>query len=248
MRKIPEEQHNKEIQENLKHWQNKPVLHKIYSKFYALISAQINTNLKGHIVELGSGIGNLKSHIPQAICTDLFDNPWIDQVESAYKLSFANASVSHLILFDVFHHLQFPGTAFKEFKRVLIPGGRIIIFDPAISLLGFLVYGLFHHEPIKLFKKIPWHSPSDDKLDKYYAAQGNASSVFYKKIYLQHLHDWKIISKKKYAALSYVTSGGYSKKQLYKNSQLSFMFKLDRILDVFPALFATRLLVVLEKK
>jgi SAM-dependent methyltransferase len=248
MQNIPEEQHNIEIQENLNHWQNKPVLQKIYSQFYQLISSQIDLSLNGRIVELGSGIGNLKTYVPQAICTDLFDNPWIDQVENAYKMSFEDASVSHLILFDVFHHLQYPGTAFNEFKRVLMPGGRVIIFDPAISFFGLFIYGLFHHEPIRLLKKIQWDYPEDGKLDEYYAAQGNASRVFYRKKYSRNLRDWRLISKKKMAALSYVASGGYSKKQMYKDSQLPFMFRLDKILDIFPALFATRLLAVLEKK
>ena len=51
-------------------------------------------------MELGSGIGNIKSVIDSAICTDIFDNPWIDQVENAYRLSFLDNEVSNIILFD----------------------------------------------------------------------------------------------------------------------------------------------------
>jgi len=95
---IPEEQHNIEIHENLQSWNNKPILRKVYQKFYKLIKTGVDENLGGKIVELGSGIGNLKSIIPEAICTDLFENPWLDQVENAYNLSFDDNSVSNLIL------------------------------------------------------------------------------------------------------------------------------------------------------
>ena len=71
----------------------------------------------GSVVELGSGIGNIKEVIPKCLCTDLFPNPWLDYVENAYALSFGSASVSNLILFDVFHHLKYPGTALQEFHR-----------------------------------------------------------------------------------------------------------------------------------
>ncbi len=129
-------QHNIEIQRNLDCWKQKPILREIYQRFYILIAKYLNRSINGEIIELGSGIGNIKMIIPDAICTDIFKNPWIDRVENAYQLSFADGSISNLILFDVFHHLEFPGTALNEFHRVLQPSGRIIIFDPYISLTG----------------------------------------------------------------------------------------------------------------
>jgi hypothetical protein len=60
--------------------------------------------------------------------------------------------------------------------------------------------------------------------------------------------DWKVVEKKKYSALSYVLSGGYSKPQLFPSSRLETIRKAESLLDRMPALFSTRLLVVLEKK
>jgi len=244
---LPETHHNIEIQENLNSWNKKPVLQKIYLEFYKLIASQLNYNIDGKIVELGSGIGNMKMVIPEVICTDIFANPWIDQVENAYNLTFENESVSNLILFDVFHHLEFPGTALNEFKRVLKKEGRIIIFEPAMGLLGILVYGLFHHEPIGLRKKINWFA--DEKSNKdYYAAQGNANRIFCSSRYRDLLNNWEVVQIKKYSALSYILSGGYSKRQVYPDNLFNFMKVLDKILDFFPLLFATRLMVVITKK
>src|SRR5680860_408579 len=212
------EQHNIEIKRNLEAWNKKPLLREIYSGFYSSILKWIRKDLHGETVELGSGIGNFKRVYLNCITTDIFPNPWIDKVESAYSLSFENNSVSNLIMFDVFHHLAFPGNALIEAKRVLVKEGRVIIFEPYISVLGVLVYGIFHHEPIVLFKPINWINVLNQNLDeKYYAAQGNATRIFrrHSKFKEEILKDWNIIYNKKYSALSYVLSGGFSKPSLF---------------------------------
>src|SRR5437773_10537755 len=111
---MPLVQHQTEIQRNLVAWQNKPLLRRLYSKFYERIVALLDTNLSGRIVEIGSGVGNLKSHLPSAVSTDLFPNPWLDVVCDGYELPFVNGSLSHLILFDVFHHLRAPNAFLRE--------------------------------------------------------------------------------------------------------------------------------------
>lgn len=242
--------HNIEIQKNLKCWQSKLVLQKIYQHFYKLIVEYLQKNINGEIVEIGSGIGNLKMVVPNCLSTDIFPNPWIDQVENAYQLSFTDNSVSNLILFDVWHHLEFPGNALQEFHRVLIPGGRVIIFEPDMSLLGFIVYGFFHHEPIGFFKKIKWWASKDFSLNDaaYYAAQGNAARIFRSDKFSKLLLNWEIITTKRISSISYIASGGYSGRKLYPNCFYPLMTFIDRLCDHSPQLFATRLLIVIEKK
>ena len=242
--------HNKEIQLNLKNWNTKPLLQKIYKEFHRQISLWTLSAERGLIVELGSGIGNIKETIPSCLRTDLFSNPWIDQTENAYKLTFQDASVATIILFDVFHHLQYPGTVFEEFKRVLIPGGRVIIFDPCISVMGLITYGLFHHEPIGLNQSIVWNAPtgwSSEKDNAYYAAQGNAYRVFFGSFRNKIIKNWKTLLTKRMSSLTYVLSGGYSKPALYPESCFSFVKAIEKICDFFPSIFAHRLIVVLEK-
>jgi len=251
MNQIPLTQHDIEIQKNRAVWEEKPLLRKIYARFYAEMLVWLREDISGKVVELGSGIGNFKSAYPKAITTDIFPNPWIDQVESAYHLSFTDGTVSNLILFDVFHHLAYPGLALKEWQRVVPKGGRIIIFEPYISLFGLFVFGLLHHEPVAITKKILWLSDYEINLDgKYYAAQGNATRIFGANSHFKNeiQKEWKIIAKKKFSALSYILSGGFSKPALYPESFLSIIRAIERILDWFPILFATRILIVLEKK
>jgi len=59
----PADQHLREIEKNLAAWNRKPLLQEIYSGFYQDIIGRINTSASGLTIELGSGIGNLKSYL-----------------------------------------------------------------------------------------------------------------------------------------------------------------------------------------
>jgi SAM-dependent methyltransferase len=243
------EQHLIEMRYNQAAWRKRPVLRKVYAQFYELIYRAL-APLPGPTVELGSGIGAAKEFIPGCITTDIFPNPWLDQQENAYALTFMDSSVSNLILLDVFHHLTYPGTALREFHRVLRVNGRVIILEPAMSLLGKLIYGLFHHEPLGLLKPISWFAPDgvDPKKIGYYAAQANASKVFLGNQFKGELSSWDILILESFPDIAYVASGGFSKPQFYPSSFLPIIRAFEKILALWPNLFATRLLVVLEKK
>ena len=241
--------HQDFIEKNYEYWNQKPILKILYGDFYRLIATKLSNLPDAKIVELGSGLGNIREFIPNCIRTDLFPNPWIDQIENAYQLSFSDESVSDLILTDVFHHLRYPGTALKALSRVLRKGGRVILLEPCMSALGLLVYGVLHEEPIAVTKEIEWEAPegwSPEQID-YYAAQGNASRIFLGRKFRHKLGDWQTIKTQRLSAIAYAASGGFSKPQLYPTSALPLIRKLEKVLDLFPLLFATRLLVILEK-
>ncbi len=241
--------HNREILVNIENWKRKPLLRKVYRGFHEEIANHLTECSSGSVVELGSGVADITEVIPHCIRTDLFPNPWIDHVENAYELSFKEQSVSNLILFDVFHHLRYPGAAMNEFRRVLAPRGRVIIFEPEISLLGWIVYGLLHKEPIGFREQIQWDAPASwnpTDID-YYAAQGNAMRIFLRQEIDVGTFGWNIIIVKHLCSTAYVASGGYSKPQLYPTRALPIMQKLDQVLDCMPRVFSTRLVVVLEE-
>ncbi len=247
-------QHNREIHENRAAWERKPVLRRIYRGFYEEIAAALPRDVPGLTVELGSGMGNIKEVLPECITTDLFPNPWLDRVENAYALSFADHSVARLILFDVWHHLQYPGAALREFRRVLAPGGVVVLFEPAAGLLGRIVYGLFHHEPLGLSLPIDWEIPAefDPAKQTYYAAQGNCWRLVRHfaplpaEVRPAALRDWKFTKIKYYPALSYLLSGGFRGPQLYPDAALPALQALEKFLAPLPILSAARMLAVLR--
>jgi SAM-dependent methyltransferase len=243
------DKHDEEIDANQQHWDAKPLLRTIYRCFHEQIADCLTRRVKGSVVELGSGIGNIKEVIPDCVRTDLFPRPWLDRTENAYALKYSSGSLSNIILFDVFHHLEYPGTALKEFLRVLSPGGRVLIFDPCLSLLGLLVYGVFHPEAVSLFKPLQWLAPPDwsPKGQCYYASSSQAARLFLMTKYRPLLSQWRIHSIRRWTALEYVLSGGYSRPQLYPTRALPLLHRISQFMDSCPALFATRMLVVLEK-
>lgn len=242
------EQHTHEIHRNREAWRRKPLLREVYRDFHRLIDSRLCQ--EGLTVELGSGIGSIKQTIPRCITTDIFPHPWIDRQENAYRLSFADQSVANLILFDVWHHLEFPGTALAEFRRVLRPGGRLIVFEPGMGLLGRLIYTLAHHEPVAFRQPVQWFAPPDFPVDDppYFAAQSRAHRLIIQGQQKEQLAGWKVRETRPLASMAYLASGGFSKPSLCPLLLHPCLRLLDAVLSRIPSLFAVRLLVVLEKE
>jgi SAM-dependent methyltransferase len=247
---LPLEQHNVEIQRNRAVWARKPLLQEIYRRFYRQIAQRIDPRIPGLVVELGSGMGSIKDVIPQCITTDLFSNPWLDRQENAYRLNFASGTVSHLILFDVWHHLRYPGNALREFHRVLAPGGRLILFEPAASWLGKPIYQIFHHEPVGMGDPIEWDAPAGFSADDagYYAAQGSATRLFWWGEAKDRLSGWHLQEILPITSFAYFATGGFSGPQVGGRVIFRLANWLDRAANHFSRAFATRLLIVLEKE
>jgi SAM-dependent methyltransferase len=49
---------------------------------------------------------------------------------SADALPFPDGSFDHVLVRDVVHHLDDPGPAMREIRRVLAPGGRVDVLEP----------------------------------------------------------------------------------------------------------------------
>lgn len=242
------EQHNTEIHENLRHWKRKPALRREYDRFYREIAARLTDIPEGPVLECGSGIGNLKTVLPDAITSDLFPNPWLDRQENIFSLSYADNTLSALVLFDVFHHLRYPGTALREMHRTLKPRGQVVIFEPAAGLLGRIVLGLFHHEPLALNQPITWEAPAtfEPKAPDYYAAQGNAWRIFSQPT-RHDLSGWRVKEVTPYPALPWLLTGGFRGPTMCPEPLRPFAAGIDTMLSLAPRFFASRMIVVLEK-
>jgi SAM-dependent methyltransferase len=244
------EQHNREIHENREAWTRKPVLRRAYDELYRAICGEIEHSIPGIKVELGSGMGNIRSHLPDCITTDLFSNPWLDRVENAYHLSFPDESVGHLILFDVWHHLEHPANALAEFRRVLVPCGRVILLEPAMSLVGRVVYGNCHHEPLGFNTPLSDQSADLTARDaiRYFAAQSSSHRIFLRRELPRLLDGWEIRAIRPITSFAYLGSGGFRGPQIYPETLYPVVKLIDHVLGLVPSLFAARLLVCISKK
>lgn len=245
-------QHNVEIQANLGHWKRKPALRQVYRDFYQKIAAWVSGRAGGATLELGSGMGNIKEVIPDCITSDLFPNPWLDREENVYALKWPEGSVENLILFDVFHHLRYPGSAFKEMARVVRPGGRVILFEPGMGWLPRQILRFFHYEPLGFGQPIEWDAPAEFNPEDhaYHASQGNCWRVFVEKEDIEQrvLGEWKVLHVGREPGWCWLLSGGLSGPQLYPDFLLPALRFLEKGLSVLPSVFSGRMLVVLERK
>jgi SAM-dependent methyltransferase len=126
-------------------WNRKPILRTIYNDFYDRILAAC---VPGLIVEIGAGDGQLKRRRCDVIATDIQPGPRLDCLADAQRLPFAAEAAANIVMIDVLHHIQFPLLFFREAERVLVPGGRVIMIEPAITWGSTLFYRLLHHEPV----------------------------------------------------------------------------------------------------
>lgn len=239
-------QHLEEINENRRVWAEKEVLRKVYEDLYTRLLQCLDPRDAVVTVELGSGIGNLKAYLPRAITSDIFSHSWIDVSGNAYALPFRDASVTNLVLFDVFHHLERPRAFLKEAERVLTSDGRIVLMEPFISVMSSPIYGLLHHEPINFRQKI---STSEERpqLETYYAAQGNATRMFFGKSRSALPTGWGVTHAEAFSCFAYLLSGGFGKRSFYPKNFHKPISSIDRLLSKAPRVFAGRCLVTLTR-
>ena len=243
------ERHLEETRRNRQAWATRPALRQAYRTFHEAIRDMLTPTTGSLTVELGSGIGAIKTVIPECITTEIFAAPWLERQENAYGLSFPDGAVGNLILFDVWHHLEYPGAALREFARVLRPDGRVILCEPAMSVLGMLVYGAFHPEPLGWRVPLQWEppagfSPGDGR---YFAAQSLATRIFLRKENVEWTSQWEILSVREIVSFAYLLSGGFRGPCLLPPGLIGMVAKLDRRLSRAPGLLGARVLIVLGR-
>jgi SAM-dependent methyltransferase len=128
-------------------WNRKPVLRAVYQDIYRRI---LDECVAGPTLEIGGGSGNFKSFAPDTISSEVVAVPWVDVACDAQRLPFADGSFANLVMVDVMHHIENPLLAFREAARVLRPGGRMVMCEPAITPLSSVFYRLFHEEPVDM--------------------------------------------------------------------------------------------------
>lgn len=224
---------------NAEVWAAKPLLREIYGLLYERLAGWIDDSIPGQLVEIGGGIGNFGQFAKDAVVTDQLFAPWLDICCDAYRLPLRERSVSHLVLFDVFHHLSSPATFFAEALRVTTDSGRVIVLDPYVGAISAIAYGCFHDEPIGWRSTLEQTPTGGD-----YAAQGNATRFLFRNS--SWLRGWRIVHREAFSAFAYLLSGGFSRPAFYPRRLLGVLTGLDRSLSRFPAIFGARCLVVLE--
>jgi len=227
-------------------WKKKAVLRDLYAHWYTSIIAQLKP---GQSLEVGGGSGNLKEYVPGVICSDIVKVPWLDIVADAQKLPFVDRSFANIVLFDVLHHIENPTIFFTEAIRILMPGGRIIIMDPYISLISWPVYHFFHSETVNLTQN-PLERQSINSERRPFDANQAISKLLFEKhfrSFKQRFPQLTLIYKQYLSYIAYPLSGGFDHPSFLSNALLPYVLTFERLLEPFGRFFAFRILLVLKK-
>jgi SAM-dependent methyltransferase len=136
----------------------KPFLRAIYSDWYEMILRRLPAG-PGRIIELGSGAGISREHIPGIVISDIVKSPLVDIVLDATRLPFADHSVRAIIIVNALHHFPDVRSFFREAQRCLAPRGSITMIEPWVSAWSRWVYRHLHYEPFDA-DAAGWELPS----------------------------------------------------------------------------------------
>ncbi|MFL5946348.1 MAG: class I SAM-dependent methyltransferase [Gaiellaceae bacterium] len=228
-------------------WDERPILRRLYRGWNNLIVSRL-AHVDGPTVELGSGFGHLKEVLPQVVATDVQPTAWTNLVADAESLPFDDSSVANLILFDVFHHVARPANFLDEAKRVLVRGGRAVIFDPYCSPVSTMAYRRFHHERTDPHAR-PFENDEAVAATPMEANQARATLVFFRARdeFRRRWPELAIVEQRRLAFLVYPLSGGFSGRQVIPPALVRPVEAVERVLAALAPLLAFRCLVVLER-
>ena len=228
-------------------WERKPVLRVIYDDFYDRIAAVCRPGLT---IEIGGGIGNLKRRLVEVVATDIQAAPWLDCVADAQRLPFAAASAANIVMVDVLHHLEFPTAFFREAERVLRPGGRVVMVEPAITWGSTLFYRLFHHEPVRTSADVLKDGNPDPHRDPYDSNQAVPTLLATRD--RQRFHRLfpalRIERVEWFSLATYPLSGGFKSWSLVGEAVAHRLLRVERTLEpALGRLTAFRMLMTVDK-
>jgi len=233
-------------------WECKPVLRRVYQEeFFERLLRHRHPD--GVSVEVGAGPGFFKQFAPAVFSTDLIPCPWLDIAVDAQRLPFRSGSVANVFGLDMLHHLATPLDFLREAARVLIPGGRLILIEPWITPLSWILFRFFHQERCDL-SETPWLALDTGSSAEKLAFDGNQAIPYLLfgprrgSQTLRALPDFQIIELERFCLFTYVLSGGFNHTSLLPEPLYPLLSKFERVtLPLWRSLAALRVVLVLEK-
>lgn len=231
------------------HWEKKKAIRLLYRDFHRQL---LENCPQGRVLDIGGGTAHLKQSRPDVISTDILKFPGIDVVADAHRLPFPEGYFAGVVMLDVLHHLERPIEFLAEASRVLQPGGRLVMIEPAMTTLARRFYDHFHEEPVDMTADAFAPVTANPARDPFDANQAIPSLLFatseartrveetIPSLRVQRV-DWQSL-------LAYPMSGGFQKWSLIPGALVGAMLAFERKVPLFLRKhLAFRMIVVLER-
>jgi len=218
---------------------SRPLLRHHYDLWYSKMLSDeksVPLNQNGKILEIGSGGGYLKDIRPDVITSDVV--PGIaDLLLDARSLPFPDNSLRAIIIINAFHHIPDVEQFLKEARRCLISRGVLSIIDPAATMLARIFFTYFHPEPYRPDAKL-WAFDSDHHMQS--SNQALTWIVFRrdKEKFKTLFPNLNIECCEYLPWLSYMATGGVTRRNLVPRFAVPLMRALDVISQPINGLFA----------
>jgi SAM-dependent methyltransferase len=240
--------HGTILTQHRKAWDAKAVLRHIYGDFHRRILGACRPGLT---VEIGAGLGCLKSAAPEVVCIDIQMAPWLDLTADAQRLPFVDARVDNIVMIDVLHHIERPYRFFTEAARVLKLGGQLVMLEPAITFGSWPFYRFFHHEPVDMAADPLAEGKPSPNRDPYHANQAIPTLLFKGRPspFETAFAEFEVAERTWLSFLAYPLSGGYQPWSLIPLWMVRPLLGLESLLEpLLGHLFGFRLFLVLRKR
>jgi len=231
---------------NLLHW---------YRELYRTQFANFPDPSRLRVLEIGSGVSPLKRFYENVLTSDVMDLDYLDYVLDCHAIdrfdSIGDESLDVITLTNVLHHLKDPIDFLNKAARKLKRSGKIIATEPYLSRLSTLLFKYLHHEPVDLDIAKPLLSEVRGPL-------ASANSALPWLIFIGHPpwsdrlranFDFDETSFHPFSSISYMMTGGISRRLPIPRSIYGALFRLDMVLSrAFPKLLASFFIIRLTRK
>ncbi len=226
-------------------WTAKPGLRAVYGDMFARMQQWM---LEGQTLEVGGGSGLSHDFLPGVLSTDVLPSPWIDVAADCHALPFSDGAFVNLVMLDVLHHLASVPAFLAEAARVLAPGGRLIMVEPAMTAFSLPLYRLLHEEPVDMAAD-PLVQDAG-RTGPFDANQAVPTLLFgrHRRRLEQEFPQFQVTALEHFALWAYPLSGGYRGWSLLPAGMVAPLLSFERCLEKHIARWiGFRLLAVLSR-
>ena len=207
------------------------------------------------VLEVGSGPSPLKQFLSNVITSDVLDLDYLDLVFDCHEIDkldvIKDNSLDVITLTNVLHHLKSPIVFLNRAASKLMSGGKVIATEPFFSVLSTPIFKYLHHEPVDF-------RVSEPELSNVRGPLASANIAlpwlifFRRREWLQRLNgnfDVATLSTRPFSALSYLATGGISRRLPIPHFLYRALFSTDLAISRrVPGFCATFFTVTLTRR